>query len=192
MLKRPYIQSNHPLRKLFQKALRYSLTYNPTEKEGIADYIEEQILCEFLHRDRLYKIRSATGKRLDDVANMLEESDVLLNAQSFAREFQVHKHIGDFTLFMLGIFPSAIAGKKGKEFLLGKIIIPEANLAEYYTLQGQRSYKIASHFTHKELFLELSANFYLYKNILDFVRIYLESVRNREFLKAKRIIGGTD
>jgi hypothetical protein len=59
-------------------------------------------------------------------------------------------------------------------------------------LQGQQSYKIASEFTHSELFLELSSNFILYKNILELARIYLESADNTEYLKAKEIIGGTD
>jgi hypothetical protein len=187
-----HIDKNHPLRKLFRKALDFGFRINAFSNIRIEEYIEEQILCEFIHIENLYRIRNAAGKRLEDIADMLAEGDILLNARSFSREFQVHKHIGDYTLFMLGMFPSALSRRKGKEFIMGSIIVPNANLFEHYMLQGRRSYKIASEFTHRELFLELSANYLLYKNVLELVRIYLESVRNKEFLKAKNIIGGTD
>ncbi len=192
MLRRISIDPSHPLRKLFRRALDFGLKYNPTDKTGVAGYIEEQILCEFIHVDNLYKIRDASGKSLEDIADMIAEGDILLNAESFLREFQVHKHIGDYTLFMLGLFPNTLCRKKGKEFVLGKIVVPGASLSEHYMLQGQRSYRIASKFVNRELFMELSSNFLLYMNILDLVRIYLESSKNKEFLKAKGIIGGTD
>jgi len=192
MLRRTNIDPGHPLRRLFKRALDFGLTLNPTNRVEVLDYIEEEILSEFLHLDNLYKIRDAKGKHLEDIACMLPEGDVLLNARSFTREFQVHKHIGDYTLFMLGMFPESLSRKRGKEFILGRLVVPEASLSEYYILQGKRSYRIASEFTHRELFLELSLNFLLYKNALDLVRIYLESIQNREFLKAKKIIKGTD
>jgi hypothetical protein len=192
MIRRISIDREHPLRQLFRKALEFGLKYNPPEKPGVTDYIEEQILSEFIHVDNLYKIRDSAGRNLGDIADMLVEGEVLLEAQSFQREFQVHKHIGDYTLFMLGMFPSVLVRKRGKDFIIGRLVLPEATLFEYYMLQGQRSYSIASEFTNKELFMELSSNFRLYKNVLELVRVYLESAQDREFLKAKKIIGGTD
>lgn len=192
MFRRQVINPEHPLRKLFRRALNFGLSYNPSEKTEVIDYIEDQILCEFIHVENLYKIRDAAGKSLEDIADMLCEGDVLLNAKSFSREFQVHKHIGDYTLFMLGIFPESLSRRKGKEFILGNLIIPGASLSEHYIIQGSRSYQIASEFTDREIFSELSSNFLFYINILDLVRIYLESVKNKEFLKAKGIIKGTD
>lgn len=192
MLERSDIDGSHPLRKLFRSALDFGLKHNPTDKIEVADYIEEQILCEFIHTDNLHKIRDAEGRGLEDMADMLDEGNLLLNAQSFHREFQVHKHIGDYTLFMLGMFPLNLSGRKGREFILGKLVLPVASLSEHYMLQGQRSYKIASEFTDGDIFQELSSNFLLYRNILELVRIYLESENNRALLKAKDVIGGTD
>lgn len=192
MLKRTYIDPRHPLRRLFKRALDFGFRFNPPDRTDVADYIEEQILCEFIHVDNLYKIKDVAGRSLEDIAEMLSEGDVLLNALSFSREFQIHKHIGDYTLFMLGMFPETLFRKRGKEFILGRIVIPDASLSEYYILQGKKSYRIASEFSHRELFLELSSNFLLYKNVLDLVKVYLESIKDKEFLKAKRIIGGTD
>ena len=53
MLERPSIAADHPLRQLFKKALDYGFKLNPTENEEIAYYIEEQILCEFIHINNL-------------------------------------------------------------------------------------------------------------------------------------------
>jgi len=186
------INKNHPLRKLFRNALDFGFKMHALPGKGVEEYIEEQILCEFIHIDNLYRIRDAAGNKLEDIADILAEGDVLLNAQTFSREFQVHKHIGDYTLFMLGMFPSALSRRKGKEFIMGRIIVPGADLFQHYMLQGRRSYKIASEFVNRELFIELSTNYVLYKNVLELVRIYLESLQNKEFLKAKNIIGGTD
>ena len=136
--------SDHPLRKLFRKALDFGFAVNPADKAGVAEYLEDEVLCEFIHADNLYKIKDSAGRPLEDIADMLEEGDVRLNASGFSREFQVHKHIGDYTLFMLGMFPTALAKRTGKEFLLGRLVIPGSDLYEHYVIQGQRSYSLAS------------------------------------------------
>jgi hypothetical protein len=192
MARRIALSADHPLRKLFRKALDFGFRENPADKPGVNTYIEEQILCEFIHTDNLYKIKNASGKPLEDVADLLAEGDVRLNAQSFNREFEVHKHIGDYTLFMLGMFPLALARRSGREFILGRIIVPGSTLYNHYVIQGKRSYGLASEFADRELFLELSTNFLLYRNVLELVRIYLETARNREYLRARRLIAGTD
>lgn len=190
MLERPSIAADHPLRQLFKKALDYGFQLNPTENEEIAYYIEEQILCEFIHINNLYKINDAAGNPLDDTADMMAQGDVLLNARSFEQEFKVHKHIGDYTLFMLGMFPSSLDNKKGREFILGSIVVPGASLSEHYALQGQRSYKIAAEFAYRDLFLELSVNFEQYKSIMEFVRTYLESLHNDDNPSIQKVLGG--
>lgn len=189
MVRRREISPDHPLRKLFRKALDFAFRMNKPEKAEVGTYIEEQVLSEFIRVDSLYKIRDAAGRPLEDISDMLAEGDMRLNASSFSREFQVHKHIGDYTLFMLGMFPMALARRTGKEFILGRIYIPGSSLYQHYLLQGPRSYSLAAEFTDRELFLELSTHFLLYRNVLELVRIFLESARNREYLRARRIIG---
>ena len=192
MARRILISADHPLRKLFRKALDFGFRENPADKPGVGDYLEEQILCEFIHIDNLYKIKDAAGKPLEDVADLLAEGDVRLNASSFSKEFEVHKHIGDYTLFMLGMLPMALSRRSGKELILGRIIVPGSTLYEHYLLQGRRSYGLASEFSERELFLELSTNFLLYRNVLELVRIYLETAKNRDYLRARRVITDTD
>ncbi|GEM_PF-296086 len=186
------ISSQHPLRKLFRKALSFGFDSSGVARSPAFDYLEEQVLCEFITTDNLYRIRDASGRRLEDIADMLLEGDIRFHARSFEREYAVHKHIGDYTLFMLGLFPEALKRRKGKEFILGKIVIPEADMTEHYELQGRRSYQIAATFSHEKLFHELSSHYLLYRDVLSLARTYLESVRNVEFLKAKGIIGGTE
>ena len=182
----------HPLRKLLRNALDFGFSMHPSERTGIEDYLEVQVLCEFIHTDNLYRIRDAAGKPVDDIVDLLAEGDVRMNASSFSREFQVHKHIGDYTLFMLGMFPMALARTTGKEFVLGRLVIPGASLYEHYLLQGKRSYGLASEYTDGELYRKLSANFILYRNVLELVRIFLETTKNDDCQRAKKIIAGTD
>lgn len=184
--------ARHPLRRLFRKALDFGFEVSPADNAGAKEYIEDEILCEFIHTDNLYKIRDGAGKPLDDIADLLAEGDVRLNATSFPREFQVHKHIGDYTLFMLGMFPTALSKKTGKEFILGRLVIPGSSLYEHYLLQGQRSYSLASEFKDEDLFQNLSVNFVVYRNILELVRIFLETTKNEEYSRVKKVIGDVE
>jgi hypothetical protein len=88
---------SHPLRRLFRAALAQSAAYTPElrEKPQLSAYLEEEVLCRFLHADMLWRLRDARGRRLEDVADMLAEADALHGAPSYDREFSMHKHIGD-------------------------------------------------------------------------------------------------
>lgn len=95
-------------------------------------------------------------------------------------------------MFMLGMFPMALARRTGKEFILGKLVIPGSTLYEHYLLQGQRSYSLASEFADRELFRKLSADFQVYRNVLELVRIFLDSTRSREYARMKKLISDTE
>ena len=192
MNRKKKLSSDHPLRKLFAKAVDFGFAMYPAEKDGVDEYIQDQILCEFIHIDSLCRIKDSAGSPLEDIADLLAEGDVRLHASDFTKEFTVHKHIGDYTLFMLGMFPMALAGRKGKEFLLGRLVIPGSSMYQQYLLQGQRSYSLASEFTDHDLFRKLAANFLLYRNVLEFARIFLDSTKNRDYHRAKKIIAEMD
>lgn len=86
------------------------------------------LVLDFLRTDRLYAIRGTDGQPIRNVIEMLGEADVLLNATSFQREREVHKHVGDFILFWSGA---------------------KVALAQSYLRQGQESYYVVSTFDHK-------------------------------------------
>lgn len=94
------------------------------------------MLTQFTLFDNVYRLRSTAGQRLTEVAEMLVEGDVRLNATSFAREREVHRHIGDFTLFWTGIYPESVPRMKSVSH----------DLLIDYRRQGKESYHIVSTF----------------------------------------------
>jgi hypothetical protein len=96
---------------------------------GLIDYLTD-LLTRFIRNDAVYRIRDLTGRSLDDVANMFVEAE---NRVGLARR-EVHRHIGDFTLFWAGVYPEALERRKR----------PSEARAETYAALGKRSYFIAS------------------------------------------------
>ncbi len=131
------ISGDHPLRCLFRNLVfRTFADVVPLHDAAVSAYLVE-LLTRFVHMDSLYRLCDADGNRLEDVAEMLMEGDVLLNARSFSREREVHKHIGDFTLFWTGVYPEAVPGLRRparKDHLVD------------FVEQGRKSYYIASTF----------------------------------------------
>jgi hypothetical protein len=97
------IPEAHPLQQLFVELVGRHYA----EEIGIRDpqlvaYVAN-LLTEFCDVEQLFKIRTAEGKQLNDVGEMLVESNPVYGpAPSFDRERQVRKHIGDYTLFFAG------------------------------------------------------------------------------------------
>lgn len=104
---------------------------------GVPEYISG-ILTDFVHVDSLYRIRNARGKRLEDVGEMLLESNPLLDGRSFDRERQVRKHIGDYTLFLTGLFPEYVATLPRRGLRLDSMVD--------YVKAGKESYRIVASF----------------------------------------------
>jgi len=98
----------------------------------LTDYLSD-VLFRFVRFENIYRIRSVVGKRLEDVAEMMVEAE-----QRTARpKREIHRHIGDFTLFWSGVFPEALKRLQGAE--------KRDHLIDYCE-QGKRSYYIASTF----------------------------------------------
>ena len=133
------ISGDHPLRALFHDFVENALARETgTVDPGVARYLGD-VLVDFTHRDQLFRIRDAGGKPLEEVAEMLVEGDVSLNATSFNREREVHKHIGDYTLFWTGLYPEMLRYLRASQ--------RTDHLLDYVD-QGRRSYWIASTFRH--------------------------------------------
>jgi len=130
---------DHPIRELFSTLVERAFrSQRAVEDAELARYIAN-VLVDFTHRDNLYRLRDARGKFLEEIAEMLLEGDVALNATSFNREREVHKHIGDFTLFWTGVYPEMLRyfrAASRRDHLID------------YVEQGRKSYQIASTFQH--------------------------------------------
>jgi hypothetical protein len=127
------------------------------EEPGVAQYVSG-LLADFARIESVYRIRDVRGKRLKDVGEMLIESNPMLRAESFDRERAVRKHVGDYTLFMTGLFPESVAKHSRPNQ-------PKLDAFVDFMQAGKESYSIVSSFDQFEyrdeapLFRSLSENF---------------------------------
>jgi len=180
------ISENHPLRLLFRGLTERNLM----GKVGLADievvrYVSD-LLTRFAHVDNLYKIRDSRGKRLEDVGEMLLESNPILSSSSLNREREVRRHIGDYTLFFTGMFPESLR-RLSSSIRLDYFVD--------YMKAGKESYRIVSEFNYGEyresayLFRRLSEYFDYCAIGLNFVKADLEALKDPSYQNMKRIIG---
>lgn len=128
-----YYNANHPLRRLFAGLTEHAFMQSIGMGDPhLVDYIS-LLLSRFVHISQIYRLRDATGKTLEEVAEMLIEAEALPKAGRTSRE--VHRHIGDFTLFWTGVYPEALKRLKSA--------VKRDHLIDY-SEQGKRSYYIAS------------------------------------------------
>ena len=96
----------------------------------LIDYITD-MLVRFTRSDAVYRIRSLTGQPLVQVAMMLAEAEHRVGEA----KRDVHRHIGDFTLFWAGLYPETLKrmqSPSAKDHLVD------------YCAQGKRAYWIAA------------------------------------------------
>lgn len=152
------IPESHPLRQFFTELVTEHFENSlGMHDEDVTDYVA-CMLADFCEAEQLYRVRTAEGRPLSDVGEMLLESNPIYGeAPSFDRERQVRKHIGDYTLFFAGMFPESI-----NRFRLRKDRLE--NFVDWMKA-GKESYYIVSKFEHFEyskvapLFAKLSENF---------------------------------
>jgi hypothetical protein len=152
------IPETHPLQQLFIEMVGRHYA----EAIGISDpqvvgYVAH-LLSEFCEAEQLFKIHNVEGRPLNDVGEMLLESDPIYGpAPSFDRERQVRKHIGDYTLFFAGMFPESINHYRLRRQRLESLVD--------WMKAGKESYYIVSKFEFFEyakvapLFAQLSQKF---------------------------------
>jgi hypothetical protein len=173
------IGPNHPLRRLFAALVSRQI---PSDRD-IAAYVSD-ILVDFVHVENLYRVRNARGKRLEEVGEMMLESNPLLGARSFDREREVRKHIGDYTLFLSGMFPEYVAALPRRGLRLDSIID--------YIEAGKESYRIVGAFDQFEyrnaapLFRRLAENFEYCVYGLNRVKADLETMRDERYRAWRR------
>ena len=164
------ISDAHPIRRYFALQIHKALLEVGLCEQDVEAYLAH-MLVHFMHDDSIYAIRDAAGHRLNAVVDMLAEGDIRINANSFDRERQVHKHIGDFLLFWSGLFP---------EFLKHIKKPTHKDAAVDIVRQGQMSYYVASTFEYDPysseapVLLKLSNQFEGYQRTLSVVRKSLE------------------
>lgn len=169
---------DHPLRGLFRKWVEKVFLEEIQWKDQYVLLYLSDLMAEFVHMDRLYPLRGPRGQRIEQISEMLAESDVRLNASSFEREREVHKYIGDYILFMTGIFPEYL-----KRLKIAQMILSPDYLVDYIKV-GKRSYRIVSEFHYgpfkqsSPLYRKLSENFEVCITGLGSVRKEMDRVKD--------------
>lgn len=96
----------------------------------LVDYVS-QLLVRFTRLDGLEKVRQIDGRPATEVVTLVSEAEKRIGVA----KREVHRHIGDYTLFWTGVYPEALrrlqAADKCDQFV-------------NYCAQGKRAYKIAS------------------------------------------------
>lgn len=155
------ILDNKKLQTFFRDVVRQSFWQLGINDSTVTGYVAD-VLTDFAQSENLYRIRSRTGKRMESVVEILADqpSNPVDEAQ-LLRERSLRKYLGDYALFMSGIFRSHV---EGRGFL------------DYYIEEGSRSYWTVSELdlslyrTGFILFQELSKKFEYYSGALDYTR----------------------
>lgn len=130
------------------------------EREVI-EYVSD-VLAGFARADHLYRLRSLEGKSIDSVVEILAEMiGTPLQRPRIEWEREVRKYVGDYTLFMSGMFRGHVT---------------RGGYLDYYLAEGSRSYwtvselDLALYRTGFLLFQDLSKKFEFYSGALDYLR----------------------
>lgn len=119
----------------------------------LVDYLSD-LLMRFVRTESLHRVRRSSGKPATEVFQMLCEADKRIG---LARR-EVHRHIGDFTLFWTGMYPESLRRMQSATSADGFLD---------YCREGKRAYRIAAEIEGGdgpppcELLLRLSEQFEL-------------------------------
>jgi len=129
------VRSDHPVRRLFAGLTEQTFLHILGMGDPpLVDYLSS-LLSRFIHMDAIYRLRNAQGRRLEEVADMMLQAEALPPEGRTRRE--IHRHIGDFTLFWTGVYPEALGRLRSA--------LSKDHFIDYCE-QGKRSYYIASTF----------------------------------------------
>ncbi|HEU5337024.1 MAG TPA: hypothetical protein VFU27_13730 [Terriglobales bacterium] len=181
------IPESHPLRDFFVELVNRHYSDELGMRDPEVNGYVANMLAEFCELDQLFKVRNAAGKPLNDVGEMLLESDPVYGpAPCFDRERQVRKHIGDFTLFFTGMFPETINHLRMRRQRLENFVD--------FMKAGKESYYIVSKFEFFEyakvapLFARLSEHFEQCVYGLNLVKNELAEMQHPITTRAKEIL----
>ncbi|HVQ76643.1 MAG TPA: hypothetical protein VMT79_14040 [Candidatus Binatia bacterium] len=153
-----------PLARFFDRATRRTFVDLALDDPPAARYLAD-LLTRFARADALRAADLLPGARLDTVVDawLHIERGWDMSSPGFdpGRERTVRRHIGDYTLFMTGVFRDHV---------------DRLAVASYYRREGQRAYRFLAETTHggaaieAALFRRLSAHFEQYAGALSYMR----------------------
>ena len=154
--------SSEKLNEFFLELVRRSFGQLGMGDRAIVEYVAS-VLTEFSHSDQWLRLRNAEGKRLTSTVEMMlaQENETLDSAARIEWERMLRKYVGDYALFMSGLF---------------RHFVERGGYLNYYLEEGARSYQAVSALDlslYRPGFLvfeELGKSFENYSGALDFMR----------------------
>lgn len=111
-------------------AVRHLLQSAGSDDRDLADYLAAMLL-DFGRRDRAWRIDWNDDHRHRYLVDILED----LSVSSGSRQFKVMVHLGNYALWLVGVFPDYIAARRLRKGGPG---------AGYYERLGQQGFRLAS------------------------------------------------
>jgi hypothetical protein len=146
---------------LFNVLLRRSLGKLRTPQERKAVNYMANVLALFARTDRLYRVQPDDPETKAYIVDMLSEAAGV----DSARQFCIYAHIGNFTLFLTGVFPGWIEHRHRYQH--------RPLDRRYYTQQGQSGYhqaalhRLARDYGLDDVFMRLALDFEGYARALN-------------------------
>ena len=137
------VSIGHPLRRLFTDLVERNFGEGVQVRDSHVTSYVSNLLTDFLEVSNLHRVRNVSGEPLEDVGELMAESDPLGPSGSFDRERAVRTHIGDYTLFLAGLFPEYVTSYRRRWK-------PAPDVMVDYVQTGRESYYIVSCFDQFE------------------------------------------
>jgi len=148
------------IRSFFGKLVKMSFFDLGKEQDGEAAIYLTEMLTEFARTEKLYKVHVSKGKKVQTIVEILLECNNVPD-EATESEREVRKYVGDFSLFMSGIF---------------RDYVNRGSYLRYYMNEGMKSYFAVSRLDLEMgkgdpiMFSRLSREFEFYSGALDYMR----------------------
>ena len=126
------IPANNGLRQVFRSLADRAFDQTQLSDGELLAYLSD-LLADFAHVDQLYPLRDESGRHVKYLIDMQE----LPEGSSHRQRKDRCQYIGDYSLFILGMFPESLS--------YGRVSIPHS----YYSDTGRHSYRVASELEKK-------------------------------------------
>ena len=158
---RPEIPADHPIRKFFKQLTERGMGQLNLRDPETIQYLTN-LLTEFVQIENMYRFRDQSGRQLRYVFEMLTQTS---SEMSPTVRRDCYKHLGDLTLFNLGLFPESLT--YGHHTLS----------PDYYAEAGRRSYTIVAEMDSSRrstvVYRKLSEHFEQCVCGLNWVKVYI-------------------
>jgi len=157
---RTRIAEDHPIRSLFHTLTKRGFEQLKLRDKDTIQYISN-MLTDFVDVKNICRVKDDSGRELENVFEILQQAGEAMPAE-MRRDF--YKHIGDVTLFNLGLFPESLS--------YGRHTVSP----DFYAEQGRRSYHIAAAMEQTRatvVFRKLSEHFEQCVVGLNWVKLYI-------------------